>query len=473
LVEELVNLKLLKVNPEYFSLIPRPTNEEYEALERNIVEKQRATEPIKINKNDEILDGHTRFEICNKHGLYFDTQVMDFPSVNDEKIYIIETNLFRRHLTSFQKIELAKPLEDLIAEKARLRHESQRNPETGTYEPLPSNEGSGETTELTAKAIGVSKSTYERAKKVLDEGTEEEKQKVRSGQETVTRAYMQVIRRQKMKVNPEYLPVSPVIDSASRRPGWETWGSVGMAHFGDEEPTEEELRALQKQVDPTRHVAASWNTDNGDWRADYSPEHGHIVDTSYAGGMAHNNHFSRPELIKQSLIWNYLYDSPEEDIIRFIDKTNPKARERVEYVANYILIMRKDNRERMDRERIFKERVEELYAKFKQVTVEFTDGTNIPLNLKLFEWNDFLFRNYKKGDRKWVESSLKLNIIPVLAKEMLRFDKNGEFSTLEKAGGSVVSDPLDQDDIGRHDDAEHPREDEDPGPVDVEGEEAE
>lgn len=402
----------LKVNPEYISLMPRPTKEEYDALEKDIIDKHRATEPIKINKNNEILDGHTRFDICTKHALCFDTQVMDFPNVDDEKIYIIETNLFRRHLNSFQKIELAKPLEDLIAEKARQRlveaGKLGRDIQLGVAPNDATLADVGKTSEKVAKAIGVSTRTYERAKKVLDKGTEEEKQKVRSGQETITRAYMRVIRRQKMEQRMP--PVSPVLGSASRRPGWETWGSVGTAHYEDKE---------------LQHVAASFNTDNGDWRSDLSSEHSHIVDMIYACGMAHNNHFSRLELIKQSLIWNYLYDSPEEDIIKFIDKTNSKARERVEYVAEHLLIMRKNNREIMKRERLFKEKTEELYANFKQVNVEFKDGTTIPLNLKLLDWDDFLYRNYKKGGRKWVESSLKQNILSVLAQEMLGFDRGG------------------------------------------------
>jgi hypothetical protein len=86
---------------------------------------------------------------------------MDFPSVIDEKIHIVEKNLFRRHMVDYQKIERTTPLEALVAEKARLREVA------GT---LTSNEDRGRTSELTAKAIGVSKATYERAKKIRDEG---------------------------------------------------------------------------------------------------------------------------------------------------------------------------------------------------------------------------------------------------------------------------------------------------------------
>jgi hypothetical protein len=118
-------MKPLKINPEYQALVPRHNKEEREALERNMIENGGAIDPIEINKNDEILDGHTRFEICNNNSsgrvLYFDTKLVDLPTVLEEKIYIITKNLFRRQLTDYQKIEMAKPLEELIAEKARLR----------------------------------------------------------------------------------------------------------------------------------------------------------------------------------------------------------------------------------------------------------------------------------------------------------------------------------------------------------------
>lgn len=187
-------MKPLKVNPEYFSMIPRHTKEEREALERSIIESKGPIDPIEINKNDEILDGHTRFEICNKnstgHVLFFETKVVDLPTPLDEKIYIITKNLFRRQLTDFQKIELAKPLEELFAEKAKIRQNA------GT---LTSNEAKGSTTELTAKAIGVSKATYERGKKIRDKGTEQEKAKARQKPRAINSAYRDVVKRTKVE----------------------------------------------------------------------------------------------------------------------------------------------------------------------------------------------------------------------------------------------------------------------------------
>jgi len=182
-------MKPLKINPEYRKLVPPIGPEEYRALEIDIIANQGCFESIKINKKDEILDGHNRFEICNKYALYFDTDVIDLPSVLDEEIYVIKTNLLRRQLTDFQKVEMAKPLEDRIAEKAKQQMLAGKT--------LPANAERVHTDIEVSKAIGVTRGTYERAKKVRDEGTEEEKRKAREKKRMVNSAFRDVVIRQK------------------------------------------------------------------------------------------------------------------------------------------------------------------------------------------------------------------------------------------------------------------------------------
>ena len=191
-------MKPLKVNPEYQNLVPPPTKEEYGALERDMIEKGGALDPIKINKRDEILDGHTRYKICSEYALHFETVVVDLPTTLDEKIYIIEMNLKRRHLTDYQKVELAKPLELLIAEKARLKQLSTLM--QGDKTPILSNDKNEEavhTDKTVAKMIGVSSATYSRAKKVRDQGTDEEKRKAREKKRAIASAYRDVVKREK------------------------------------------------------------------------------------------------------------------------------------------------------------------------------------------------------------------------------------------------------------------------------------
>lgn len=189
-------MKPLTVNPEYRSLVPRPTKQEYKALEADIVEKMEATESIIINQHDVILDGHTRYEICLKHGLFYRTEVREFDSELDEKIFVVDVNLKRRHLTDMQKIILSKPLEDLIAEKAKRQQGTRTDL---TFSSKEEKVAPIDTAKEVAKQIGVSKSTYERGKKIRDEGTPEEIQEAASKPKQITRVANKIKKRQKLE----------------------------------------------------------------------------------------------------------------------------------------------------------------------------------------------------------------------------------------------------------------------------------
>ena len=54
--------KVLQVKQEYYNAIPRPNKEEFTALKMSIIEKGQQ-DPITVNKNLIILDGHTRYNI--------------------------------------------------------------------------------------------------------------------------------------------------------------------------------------------------------------------------------------------------------------------------------------------------------------------------------------------------------------------------------------------------------------------------
>jgi len=78
-------------------------------LENSILENGHL-EPIIVNPEIIIIDSHRRFEICTKHGIKPKYVVRKFANPLEEKKFIIETNLMRRHLTTFQRIETALPL---------------------------------------------------------------------------------------------------------------------------------------------------------------------------------------------------------------------------------------------------------------------------------------------------------------------------------------------------------------------------
>jgi len=178
------------VNQKYRAMVPRPSAADYRALEADIIAKGEATEPIVVNQNDVILDGHTRYEICSRNGCFYTTRTMTFDDPLEEQLYVITTNLYRRHLSDFKKVEMAKPLEKLLAAKAEQRQKR------GT---LASSEAKGKTSEHISKLIGVSPATYERAKKVRDEGSYELKRQVRAGEKSVHSAYREICRTGSLK----------------------------------------------------------------------------------------------------------------------------------------------------------------------------------------------------------------------------------------------------------------------------------
>jgi len=169
----------LKINKEYEKILPKLSAEEYEALKESISE-QGLLYPIIINQDNEILDGHNRYKACKETGVELKTQVKEFTDKLVEKRFVIETNLKRRHLNAYQKVEMGMVLWEIEKELAKQRH--------GRGLKLAPGEA-GFATDKVAKQIGVSGTTFERAKKVIENASESVKEKLRSTEWTINYAY--------------------------------------------------------------------------------------------------------------------------------------------------------------------------------------------------------------------------------------------------------------------------------------------
>ena len=89
-------------NEKYYDAVPRPTKEEFKALTYSIREKG-MQEPIVVNKKGVILDGHTRYEICQNLGITPTCVTKSFENKDQEIQYVLEVNATRRQLNNFQK----------------------------------------------------------------------------------------------------------------------------------------------------------------------------------------------------------------------------------------------------------------------------------------------------------------------------------------------------------------------------------
>jgi hypothetical protein len=188
------------IDPEYSSMLPPLTGEEYGILEQNILSDKKCRNPIVV-WDGAIVRGHARFEICLKHGIEFEIVEMSFQSKEDAKRWILEEQLGRRNLTDAQKLEIALFRADLL----RITAKKNRNkifPKVTKAENEPIN-----VLAAVADEAGVGKGTAERYLKVRDEAGPELLEQVQLGEVTIGTAHRRLdseVLKQLKKANDRY-----------------------------------------------------------------------------------------------------------------------------------------------------------------------------------------------------------------------------------------------------------------------------
>jgi len=195
----LTNNHEIKIDDEFKTLIPPLTSDEFEQLEQNII-AEGCREPL-IIWDGFIVDGHNRYEICNKHGIKFETVEKIFESKSHAKEWIIRNQFGRRNLIPFQRAELALTLKDVITARARENlHKSggdkkSENAKSGCQnsdnpiEPI-------DTKKELAKIAGVSHDTIWKVGKIQEKATPEEKEALQKGNVSVHRVFNDIRERE-------------------------------------------------------------------------------------------------------------------------------------------------------------------------------------------------------------------------------------------------------------------------------------
>jgi hypothetical protein len=88
----------IEVDEEFRGLLPPLPGEVYAELEKSI--RSEGCRDAIVLWNGVIVDGHNRYEICQKHKIAFQRIHKDFASRDEAKIWIISTQLARRQLTA-------------------------------------------------------------------------------------------------------------------------------------------------------------------------------------------------------------------------------------------------------------------------------------------------------------------------------------------------------------------------------------
>jgi hypothetical protein len=98
----------LIIDSEFRDLIPPLMVGEYRGLESSIVENGfNPAFPIIVWKGQNIIvDGHNRYDICQKHGLPFEFIEQEFASRYEVVAWILENQIFRRNVNSLTRLYL-------------------------------------------------------------------------------------------------------------------------------------------------------------------------------------------------------------------------------------------------------------------------------------------------------------------------------------------------------------------------------
>jgi hypothetical protein len=187
-------MKKLKIQPELKNLLPPLTETERQGLENDIL-KHGCLAPI-ATWEDVIVDGHARYEICEKYSLPFETHEIRFHSLDEAMLWAWQHQEGRRNLTPYQRAELALKFKPEIAAKAKV---NQGNRQEKVLTPI-------DTKHELSKVAGVSHGTMYKAEYLHNYADDETKQKLRDGETTINREYTR-LKEATQPMLPQPLPV--------------------------------------------------------------------------------------------------------------------------------------------------------------------------------------------------------------------------------------------------------------------------
>ena len=151
---------------------------------------------------DILIDGHNRYEICQKHGITYKTVNKDFESDEEAERWIILNQFGRRNLTKFQRSELALKLKPMLAVQAKERQKIYCGNQYDKKSGLRQNSvqvQKGKTSDDIAKIAGVSRDTISKVSVIQEKGSPEQIERARTGGKgnTVNAIYHEITTKSK------------------------------------------------------------------------------------------------------------------------------------------------------------------------------------------------------------------------------------------------------------------------------------
>ena len=107
-----------QVLPELADLLPPLSEEQMAALEADLLQNG-CYSPIIVNEDLQIVDGHHRHALCEKHNLPYQLAVFSFDDLLEAKQWALDTQKGRRNLDKWELGKIALKLKPEIEARAR------------------------------------------------------------------------------------------------------------------------------------------------------------------------------------------------------------------------------------------------------------------------------------------------------------------------------------------------------------------
>lgn len=195
-----------RIDPELNTVLPKLSEEDYTALEKSLLTDGYKGAPIMI-WDDVIVDGHNRYEICNKHNIPYEVKNIDFENKEEAMRWMVRQQIGRRNLTPMQRISISEKYRPFCEKEAKA-NQSKAGKEYGNGGtkltanlPQASDTGKKERNPTTDKKLAdianVSEKTYRMGTKILNSGNEELIQQTLKGEISINKAYNELKASQK------------------------------------------------------------------------------------------------------------------------------------------------------------------------------------------------------------------------------------------------------------------------------------
>ena len=140
--------------------------------------------------NGTLVDGHNRLEICEEHGIPYETKEIEFDSIEDAKFWICKNQMAQRDMNDFQKCVKALEHEEKVKEEAHQRKKAAKKIE------LPHTNGEAaksrkerETDAVLGAFAGVSSETLRKARLLCNEAPDDIQEKLFAGEMAIGTAF--------------------------------------------------------------------------------------------------------------------------------------------------------------------------------------------------------------------------------------------------------------------------------------------